>query len=94
MTLVRTLLGIGLLVAIVVVYFFVVGLADGSVSSFNMSLWLGLLAAVAAAGGGGWVLNANGQRGLAITLLSILAVPGVLYALFVLLIVIAQPRWN
>ena len=50
-TLVRTLLGIGLLVAIVVVYFFVVGLADGSVSSFNMSLWLGLLAAVAAAAG-------------------------------------------
>ena len=46
-----------------------------------MSLWLGLLAAVAAAVGGGWVLNANGQRGLAITLLSILAVPGVLYAL-------------
>jgi len=26
--------------------------------------------------------------------LSILAVPGVIYALFVLLIVIAQPRWN
>lgn len=48
-TLVRTLLGIDLLVALVVVYFFVVGLADGSVSS---------------------------------------------YALFVLLIAIAQPRWN
>ena len=94
MTLVRTLLGIDLLVALVVVYFFVAGLADGSVSSFNMSLWLGLLAAVAAAIGGGWVLNTNGQRGLAITLLSILAVPGVLYALFVLLMVIARPRWN
>jgi len=40
------------------------------------------------------LLNANGHRGLAITLLSILAVPGVIYALFVLLIVIAQPRWN
>ena len=48
-TLVRTLLGIDLLVALVVVYFFVVGLADGSVSS---------------------------------------------YALFVLLIAIARPRWN
>lgn len=80
--------------ALVVVYFFVIGLADGSVSSFNMSLWLGLLAAVAAAVGGGWVLNANGRRGLAITLLSILALPGVIYALFVLLIMIAQPRWN
>ncbi|HET8974056.1 MAG TPA: hypothetical protein VFN63_12310 [Pseudolabrys sp.] len=89
--LVRTLLGIDLLVALVVVYFFVIGLADGSVSSFNMSLWLGLLAAVAAAVGGGWLLNANGRRGAAIAALSILALPGILYGLFVLLIVIAQP---
>ena len=36
--LVRTLLGIDLLVALVVVYFFVIGLARGSVSSFNMNL--------------------------------------------------------
>jgi hypothetical protein len=36
--LVRTLLGIDVLVGLVVVYFFVIGLADGSVSSFNMSL--------------------------------------------------------
>jgi hypothetical protein len=82
------------LVALVVVYFFIVGLADGSVSSFNMSLWLGLLAVVAAVVGGGWILDANGKRGAAIAVLLILAVPGVLYALFILLIVIAQPRWN
>jgi hypothetical protein len=93
-TLVRTLLGIDLLVALVVVYFFVAGLADGSVSSFNMNLWLGFLAAVASAIGGGWLLNASGRRGAAISLLSVLAVPGVLFALFILLIVIAQPRWN
>jgi len=92
--LVRTLLGIDLLVALVVLYFFVIGLADGSVSSFNISLWLGLLAAVAATVGGGWLLYANGRRGAAVAALSILAVPGVLYGLFVLLIVIAQPRWN
>jgi hypothetical protein len=44
--------------------------------------------------GGGWMLNANGKRGAAIAVPLILAVPGVLYALFILLIVIAQPRWN
>jgi hypothetical protein len=92
--LVRTLLGIDVLIALVVVYSFVIGLADGSVSSFNMSLWLGLLAVVAAVVGGGWMLDANGKRGGAIAVLLILAVPGVLYALFILLIVIAQPRWN
>jgi hypothetical protein len=92
--LVRTLLGIDVLVGLVVVYFFVIGLADGSVSSFNMSLWLGLLAVVAAVVGGGGILDANGKRGAAIAVLLILAVPGVLNALFILLIVIAQPRWN
>ena len=92
--LVRTLLGVDLLVALVVVYFFVIGLADGSVSSFNMNLWLGLLAAVAGTIGGGWLLNAKGRRGVAIAVLSILAVPGVLYGLFVLLVIVAQPRWN
>ena len=84
--LVRTLLGIDMLVALVVIYFFVIGLADGSVSSFNMNLWLGFLALVAAV--------ANGRRGAAIAVLLILAVPGGLYALFIQLIVIAQPRWN
>jgi hypothetical protein len=59
-----------------------------------MNLWLGLLATVAATIGGGWLLNANGRRGAAIAVLSILAVPGVLYGLFVLLVIIAQPRWN
>jgi hypothetical protein len=59
-----------------------------------MNLWLGLQAAVAATIGGGWLLNANRRRGAAIAVLSILAVPGVLYGLFVLLVIIAQPRWN
>jgi hypothetical protein len=94
MTLVRTLLGIDLLVALVVVCFFFVGLADGSVSSFNMSLWLGMLAAVAAVVGGGWMLDTNGKRGAAIAVLLALAIPGALFALFILLVVILQPRWN
>jgi hypothetical protein len=94
MTLVRILLAIDLLVALVVLYFFVIGLADGSVSSFNMNLWLGLLAVVAGSIGGGWLLDANGRRGAAIAVLLILALPGILYGLFVLLVIIAQPRWN
>ena len=57
--------------------FFVVGLADGSVSSFNMSLWLGQDPPDHDSAGGGGPMPSNGQRGLAITLLSILAVPGV-----------------
>lgn len=91
---IRTLLGIDVLAASVVVYFFFVGLADGSVSSFNGALWFGLLAAVAAVIGGGWALQAKGHRGLAAALLLILAAPAVVYALFIALILITNPRWN
>lgn len=94
MTLPRILFAFDALVALVVVYFFLIGLADGSVSSFNMELWLGLLAATAAVLFGGWMLQANGKRGAAIAVLLILFVPGLLYLLFILLVVITQPRWN
>lgn len=91
---IRTLLGIDALAALVVFYFFVIGLADGSVSSFNGGLWFVLLAGIAAIIGGGWVLQAKGHRRTAAAVLMILAVPAVVYALFVALIVITQPRWN
>lgn len=90
----RFLFGIDLAAAAVIVYFFFIGLADGSVSSFNMGLWLAILAGVAAILGGGWQLNKIGRRGAAIAVLSILAVPALLFGLFMLMIVITQPRWN
>jgi len=39
----KILWGIDAVIALVFVYFFVVGLGDGSVSSFNMRLWLSTL---------------------------------------------------
>ncbi len=71
----RLFLAIDLAVAAVVVYFFVAGLADGSVSSFNGLLWAALLAGLAAVPAGGVLLNANGYRRPAIGLLALLAVP-------------------
>jgi hypothetical protein len=88
------LFGIDLIVAAVVLYFFVVGLGDGSVSSFNITLWMAILAGIAAVLGGGWLLNARGQRGAANGVLLILALPGFLFGLFLLAAIILQPRWN
>jgi hypothetical protein len=90
----RVLLGIDAIAALVVIYFFMIGLADGSVSSFNMQLWLGILAAVVAIPVGGFLLNAKGQRIAANLVLLILATPATLYGLFMLSIIIFQPRWN
>ncbi len=91
---IRTLLGIDVLAALVVVYFFIIGLGDGSVSSFNGALWFGILAALAVVLGGGWALQARGHRGLAAVVLLIVALPALAYALFIALILITQPHWN
>ena len=90
----RALLVFDALIALIVLYFFADGLVDGSVSADNGALWFFILAAIAAIIGGGWLLHKNGQRGAAIALLLVLAIPGGLYALFIALVLILQPRWN
>jgi hypothetical protein len=81
-------------VALVALYFFVVGLNDGSVSSFNIHLWMAMLGGIAAVLGLGLFLNAKGYRRHANGVLMILAVPGIFSALFLLAMIILQPRWN
>jgi hypothetical protein len=90
----RVLFGIDALAALVLVYFFAIGIADGSVSSFNSGLWLATLAALAAILGGGAALRARGNTRAAIVVLLILAVPAIIFALFALSMIVLQPRWN
>ena len=65
-----------------------------SVSSFNMGLWLTILAVLAGVLWGSRALRAAGHAGFAKGLLWLLAVPGIIGTLFMLIILIAQPRWN
>lgn len=82
------------IIAIIGIYFFIVGLADGSVSSFNLGLWLvTLLVLVMVVAGSLW-LKSVGRIGPAILLLLILAVPGVLFGIFMAFLVLTVPRWN
>ncbi len=82
------------LISVVVLYFFVVGLADGSVSSFNMGIWTLLLMVLAVVMGGSLWLKSIGRPGLGTALLLVLAIPGLLYALFMLVVIISGPSWN
>lgn len=86
--------GIDAAIASIAVYFFFVGLADGSVSSFNFGLWAGLLAILAAIVGGSLWLKGKGRLGSAVALLWLLAAPGVLAALLVVAVLLTNPRWN
>ena len=86
--------GIDAVVAAIFVLFFLIGIGDGTVSSFNIALWAGTLIALAGVLGGSLALRAAGHRALGMVLLSLLAVPAVLGGLFLLAAIILQPRWN
>ena len=88
------LLGIDGAAALVALYFFFVGLADGSVSSFNIGIWLLLLGGIGATIGSGLALNASGRRRAACALLSVLAIPALLSGLLILALIVLQPNWR
>jgi hypothetical protein len=81
-------------IAAVTLYFFFSLSAGGRVGSFNILPWLAILAVLATVVGGSVWLRSAGQHALAIILLLLLAVPGALYALFLLLILILQPDFR
>ncbi|MEO8038326.1 MAG: osmoprotectant transporter permease [Betaproteobacteria bacterium] len=90
----RSFLACSLIVAAIAFVFFAIGLGDGSVSSFNMALWLALLGIVVVVPWAGHALRSRGKARLAIAVLGIVAVPGFLGGLLVLFLLVLQPRWN
>lgn len=89
----RTLLGIDLVAAAIVLFFFLWGLTDGT-ALYAPGLWLMIVGGIAAIIGGGVTLARAGRVKAGSALLSLLAIPTVGYALFMLMILVLQPRWN
>lgn len=90
----RILIAIDAVAAAVIGFFFVIGVGDGSVSSFNISLWIGILTAVAVILTAGILLHRNNRMVLGNLVLSILAVPATLYCAFFALIILTAPSWQ
>jgi len=90
----RVVWAIAVIVALLGVAFFFIGIADGTVSSFNIVLWAAVLAGLAVVVFGSRALSKRGQVAAAAVLAAVLAVPGVLYALFLLAAVTSGVRWN
>lgn len=82
------------LIAAGFLFFFFWGLADGTVSAFNIMLWLAILACLAGILGGSRALRSKGHTRPAMGLLLILAIPGILGLIFFLAVIILHPRWN
>ena len=86
--------GFDAIVAAVFLYFFFVGLGDGSVSSFNGGLWFVVLLALAIVLGGSWLLKDHDHLNLAKSLLLILAIPSFLFGLYMLVAIFSGAKWN
>ena len=94
MTIFHILWGIDLLVALIAIAFFLLGIADGSVSSFNIVLWSGLLAAIAVVVFGARALARREHVVAACLVAAALALPAFLFALFLAIAIGSGVRWN
>jgi hypothetical protein len=79
--------------AIILVFFFW-GLADGSVSSFNLLIWIAILSALAVFLIGSLLLKTMGHPVPGMILLLVLAVPAVLCAFFLLVFIFSGSQWK
>lgn len=86
--------GINAIVAIIILYFFSVGLADGTVSARNMSLWFFLTLALAGILWGSIWLRGHGHSTLAMALLLSLAIPALLFGLYFGIAILKNEKWN
>ena len=94
MVLFRIVWAIDIMVALILFAFFFIGIADGSVSSFNIVLWLAILAGLTALVLGVNALALKGRRALATLLAAVPAVPAVLYGLLLVVAMMTGARWN
>ena len=89
----RILFGISAVAGAVLLFFFLWGLADGS-AAYAMGTWLILLAAVGGLLFGALALHRQGHKVASLVLLAPIAWPAFFYGLFLLAVLILQPRWN
>ena len=80
--------------SLLVFYFFFIGLADGSISTRNMGLWITIITVICMILGGSYWLQLNQYHLAAKLLLCVLAIPAFLYLLFILVSLTNKGRWN
>jgi hypothetical protein len=85
---------IAAIVTLISLFFFVTGLADGTVNERNLMLWMGILAICAVALLGGPWLRHHQYPILGLIVTAIVAIPSMLFGLFMLIAILSGSRWN
>ncbi len=94
MILFKIIYGLNAIVALIIFYFFFAGIADGTVSSYNAALWLMIIAALAAILWSSLWFKSHDHIILAFATLLVLAIPAILFALYFLIAILGNGRWN
>ena len=94
MIVLRTLVGIDVIVALAALAFFFMGVGDGTVSTSNIALWVALLGGLAAIVFGSLRLGDRGYRMAGTLLAGILAVPAMLVGIGLVVAMTSGVRWN
>ena len=90
----RVVWGVAAIVAAIGVLFFFIGIADGTVSSRNIAIWIALLGGLAVVVLGSRALRQRGRTGAATALAAVLAVPAVLFGALLIVAMVSGVRWN
>lgn len=94
MILFKVLWGIDAMAALIVLYFFFVGISDGTVSVTNIGLWTLIVGAVVIIMLGSIWLRHHGHNGLGVALLCVLALPALFYLIYIVAAILGNGRWN
>jgi hypothetical protein len=82
------------LMCLIPIYFFFIGLGDGTITSRNIGLWLLILLVIAIVLVGTFLLKAANQMALAKVILILAAIPGILALLYFLIVFTSKPNWR
>ena len=80
--------------AVIVLYFFFIGLADGTVSNKNMGLWMAIVGGLIIIMAGSVWLKSNNYDVFAMLLLLVLTLPALFYLIYMLIAILGGGRWN
>jgi hypothetical protein len=94
MILFGVLFALNVAVALVAFAFFLIGLADGTVTTFNVLIWGAMLGVLFSLPMAGWLMRVRGWRRAGIALLAPLAVVVVGGVLVTLVMIVSPPSWQ
>jgi hypothetical protein len=89
-----TLYTIDTIAALIIFFFFLIGLSDGTVSSRNAGTWVAIILVLGGILAGSYYFQSQGKITMAYVVVSLLAIPALIMLLYTLFMVFGGGRWN